>query len=251
MQAFVVAVVALATVAIPTVARADGGAYFSLNETYYVAGDPAVATTYVAIPKSKRSELDRGPFYAYLADDGTWIRPERSLPASAVRVGTFDVHEEHGSFEFETRFIVPAISSGWHTLQLCNAPCTITGFRESLTGSFYVVQTRREADLMIENGKLRGQLAGTRRDEAKAERALDEARQEASTQAHVASAAQQEVGALRQQLAAAHGDADAVRVRAADERRLAIALIVVVLVGSIVLLRARKQRVVPSGEVVG
>jgi hypothetical protein len=178
MRAFVVVAVVMAIVGASSPASADGGAYFILDETYYVAGDRAVATTYVAIPKSRISWLARGPFYAYVLDDGSSLRPGSPPPTTAARVGTFTVKHEDGSYEFEAEFTVPTLAPGWHTLNLCNDPCTITGFREPLTGSFFVVQTPREAALMIENGKLRGQLAGARRDASKAERALSTVRQD-------------------------------------------------------------------------
>jgi hypothetical protein len=178
MRGFVVVAVAMAIVGVSAPAHADGGAYFSLDETYYVAGDRAVATTYVAIPKSRASWLDRGPFYAYAMDDGSSLRAGAPPPAGALRVGTFSVKHEDGSYELEAEFTMPVLTPGWHTLNLCNDPCTITGFREPLTGSFYVVQTQREAALMVENGKLRGQLAGARRDVSKTERTLQTVRED-------------------------------------------------------------------------
>jgi hypothetical protein len=171
MRAFFVFAIVAALVGIPSTASADGGAYIDLDETYYVTGSTAVARTYVAIPKSKRSWLEHGPFYAYVTDSRSWIRAGAPLPSSAVRVGEFTFHQEDGSFEFETSFTVgSSLSFGWHNLGLCNDPCTIAGFREPLTGSFSVVETQREADLLIENGKLQGQLVGARRDLSKTER---------------------------------------------------------------------------------
>jgi hypothetical protein len=200
MRAFVIVAVVFGIVGVSSPASADGGAYFSLDETYYVAGDQAVATTYVAIPKNKTSWLARGPFYAYVLDDGSSLHAGSPVPTTAARVATFTVKHENGSYEFEARFTVPALTPGWHTLNLCNDPCTITGFRESLTGSFYVVQTQREAALMIENGKLRGQLAGARRDVSKAERALSAVRQELAT---ATARSTDRVAALEAQLAQA------------------------------------------------
>jgi hypothetical protein len=180
-------------------ASADGGAYFNLDHTYYAAGDQAVATTYVALPKSKTSWLARGPFYAYVLD-GSSLHAGSPVPTTATRVATFTVKHENGSYEFQARFTVPALTPGWHTLNLCNDPCTITGFREPLTGSFYVVQTQREAALMIENGRLRGQLAGARRDASKAARALATARHDL---ADATARSADRVAALETQLVAA------------------------------------------------
>ena len=244
MRVFVVAAVVAAFVGLPSVANADGGAYFGLDKTYYLAGNTAVANTYVAITKSKAALLDRGPFYAFVLADGVSLREGAPIPAAAVRVGVFTVTYEKGAYEFETRFTMPSLPPGWHTLRLCNDPCTIAGFREPLTGSFYVVETEREAALMIENGKLRGELAGARRDAAKGERALDGAHEDLRNADRDAADAAAEIDALQELLATAQADALGAQTRSETDRRLMwTAIAALIMLGTIgMIVRERRRR---------
>ena len=93
-------------------------------------------------------------------------------PPTAIRLGTVTVTEEDGSYEFETNFIVPDLDPGWYEVGVCDEPCTISGFRESLGGSLSIVETRREAQLLTATDRLRGQLFGARREARRAERRL-------------------------------------------------------------------------------
>lgn len=234
-------IVGLATM--PSAASADGGAYISLDETYYAVGSTAVGTTYVAIPKSQRSLLDRGPFYAYVMDDRSSIRAGAPLPSSAVRVGEFTVHPEEGVFEFDTRFTVdPSLSPGWHNLGFCNDPCTIAGFREPLTGVFSVVETQREADLLIENGKLQSRLAGAHRDLSKAERQLDAARQDLADADREAARSTDQIFLLQDELTAAQADAADAHERSDTEHRAALIVAIELLVGALVMLVLIRKR---------
>jgi hypothetical protein len=251
MRTLAVVVTVAALIGVSSPAWADGGAYINLDQTYYLAGDSAVATTYVAIPKSKTGWLDRGPFYAYVLDDGSSLRAGAPIPAGALRVGTFTVKHDSGSYELETRFTMPVLSPGWHTLNVCNDPCTITGFQEPLTGSFFVVQTEREAALLIENGKLRGQLAGERRDLSKAEKALAASRKGLADQTRQAAARQT---ALESQLAAAETTAPPVRqgispLLVAVAGGLLLLLVIVLAVLAARLWRyQRSERVLPGDD---
>ena len=249
MRLFVIAAFAAAVTAVPSIANADGGAYLNLDTTYYIAGDTAVATTYVSIPKSKADLLDRGPFYAFVVPDGVALREGTPIPQDAVRVGTFSVTHENGAYEFETRFTMPSLQPGWNALRLCNDPCTIAGFREPLYGSFYVVETQREATLLKENGTLRGQLAGARRDATKAERVLDGTKDDLRTAERDASGAYAEIEALRDQLATAEADAASARTRSLNDRRIALAVADLIALAVVVLLvRARKPRSKPRSD---
>jgi hypothetical protein len=241
MRALVVFAVVAALVGVPSVAEADGGAYISLDKTYYVVGSTAVAKAYVAIPKSKRSLLSRGPFYAYVMDEGSSLRIG-TIPANAVRVGTFTVHPEGSAFEFEARFTVTSVSLGWHTLAFCNDPCTISGFREPLTGSLYVVETQREAELLIENGKLQGQLSGTKRQLSKAQRELETARHDLADADQKATRSLGQVWELKSGLAAANDEAAQLRERSATEHRAALVLAAELALGIAVLVLLKRRR---------
>jgi len=223
MRALMVFAVVAALVGMPSVAQADGGAYISLDKTYYVVGSTAVAKAYVSIPKSRESLLSRGPFYAWVLDDGSSLR-DGAIPSSTVRVGVFTVHREDSAFEFETRFTVTSVSLGWHTLAFCNDPCTIDGFREPLTGSLFVVQTQREAELLIENGRLQGQLSGTKQQLTKAQRQLGTARQDLADADQKAARSLGQIWQLENGLAAAADEAAHLRERSNTEHRAALVL---------------------------
>ena len=242
MRAIAVLMVTAVIVAIPSAALADGGAYVSLDQTYYVPGDTAVATTYVTIPKSKRGLLTRGPFYAYVLDNRDWVNTGQPIPSGAVRVGTFTAHQEDGSFEFQASFTVPPLSAGWHHLALCNDPCTIDGFREPLRGQFSVVETEREAELLIENGRLHGQLSAAHRDLSKTQRQLDAAQLDVSAAQRDASESGDQVLALRSELTSAQAETDAVRSRTDTEHRAALIVASEVLIGVLCVVGLRRTR---------
>jgi hypothetical protein len=169
-------------------ARADGGAYVELDKTYYLSGDTAVARTYVLIPKRKIDVLDRGPFYLFALPAGTDLREGRAIPDAAVRLATLVVQERNGSYELSARFTMPSLAPGNYTAGVCNDPCTISGFREPLSGWFTVVATVREAQLLRKVGTLRSQGF---RFERKLRHAAREIRalQESETAARASSAA--------------------------------------------------------------
>ncbi len=73
--------------ALASAARADGGAYFQLDRTYYPGGSIAKVETYVFVPANQQDVFDRGPFYAYLLPGGRWLTEGRPIPREAVRSG--------------------------------------------------------------------------------------------------------------------------------------------------------------------
>jgi hypothetical protein len=166
----------------PPGAAANGGAYLEFDRTYYLAGDEGHAATYVSIPPRKEHLLEEGPFYVFALPRGAVLKEGSPVPAGAVRLGTVSVIEEDESYEFGTDFIVPNLDPGWYEIGVCNDPCTISGFRESLGGSFSIVETRREAELLTSNDRLRSQLFGARREVRRAERRLAEAEGELDVQ---------------------------------------------------------------------
>jgi predicted aminopeptidase len=231
----------------PSGAAANGGAYVEFDRTFYVAGDEGHGVTYVSLPAGKEHLLDEGPFHLFALPRGASLREGHPIPSSAIRLGTVTVTEEDGSYEFETDFIVPDLDPGWYEIGVCNDPCTISGFRESLGGSFSIVETRREAQLMTANGRLRGQLAGARVEARRAERRLAEAEDELEAQLAFGGEERTELAAeidrLQTQLASA-------RSRAAHTGRtpfdpwLVGAILLVTLV--IAVLAFRRGRMVPA-----
>ncbi len=166
----------------PPGAAANGGAYLEFDHTYYLAGDEGHAVTYVSIPPAKEHLLDAGPFYVFALPRGARLEEGSPIPAGAVPLGAVSVIEEHEAYELETAFTVPDLDPGWYEIGVCNDPCTISGFRESLGGSFSIVETRREVQLLTANDRLRGQLFGARREARRAERRLAEAEGELEAQ---------------------------------------------------------------------
>jgi hypothetical protein len=174
--------------ALPADAAANGGAYIDFDRTHYLPGDGGVATTDVRIPEKRRSLLDEGPFYLLLLRRGTELRRGAPLPAGAIPVAPIEVEHLQGArYELNARFVMPEIASGYYEMRVCNDPCTVDGFREVLTGSVSVVATRREAQLLVENDRLRGRLFGFRREARRAERELEATEAELETQLAFAS----------------------------------------------------------------
>lgn len=191
----------------PSVASANGGAYLEFDRTYYLAGDAGHAETYVSLPAGKEHLLDEGPFYVFALPRGASLEEGHPIPPAAVRLGAVTVTEEDETYEFATDFTMPELDPGWYDIGVCNDPCTIAGFRESLSGSFSVVQTRREAQLLIRVDRLNSQLFGARREARRAERRLTAAQEELDAQLAFGSSERTELAAeidrLETQLAAA------------------------------------------------
>lgn len=157
--------------ALASPSRADGGAYFQLDRTFYPGGSIAKVETYVFVPANQQDVLDRGPFYAYLLPGGSWLTEGRPIPREATRIGTFTVKPTgRRTFELSGSFAIPRVETGTYDLQLCNDPCTIAGFREPLTGLLTVAATQTEADLLRRTTKLEWRAAGLRRLVAKLQR---------------------------------------------------------------------------------
>ena len=155
----------------PTVARADGGAYVEFDHTFFLPGQSAEGYAQVYIPAAKQAILDRGPFFAYLLTRGTPIREGHPLPAGTVSLGAFSIHRVKSEwYRFEVRFTVPNVVGDFYTVMTCNSPCTVTGFREPLTGVLSIVGTPREARLLIRQGKLQAQVGSLHREIKKSER---------------------------------------------------------------------------------
>ena len=155
--------------------------------------------------------------------------------------------EEDESYEFETDFIVPDLDPGWYEIGVCNDPCTISGFRESLGGSLAIVETRQEAQLLTANDRLRGQLFGARREARRAERRLADVEGELETQLAFGSEERidlaAEIDRLETQLASARSRAAATG-RTPFDPWLVGAILLVTLV--IAVLAFRRQRILPA-----
>jgi hypothetical protein len=172
-----------ASLALPIqAASADGGAFIEFRGgsgsggggTHFLPGDVATGTGYVYVPERWQDLLDRGPFYVYVVTRG-FIREGRPLPPGAMRVGTATIeHDSRTSFLVRMSFTVPDVPGDYYNVQICNDPCTVSGFREPLTGSMSIVQTTREAQLLNQQQKLWGENWSLERQVRKANKANED-----------------------------------------------------------------------------
>jgi hypothetical protein len=170
-----VATMVAALLAMPVAAGADGGSYIDLDQTHYLPGETAVGLAYVSVPERKQVLFERGPFHAFLVRKGDAIREDRPVPDGVIRVGTFSIEHEKGkSFQLRVSFTVPDLPGAFYSIAFCNDPCTISGFREPLTGVISIVQTPREGQLLTEQSRLDSRIFGLRHQLRKAERAGEE-----------------------------------------------------------------------------
>jgi LPXTG-motif cell wall-anchored protein len=166
-----------ATLGGPSVAWADGGAYLDLDRTHYLPGQTAHAEGYVYVPRAKQHLFERGPFYLYVTQERNPLIEGRPIPERAVRVGTVSIDREGGKeFELSASFVVPQLDGESYALAVCNEPCTISGFRESLTGTISIIATAREGELLNRVDLLKRQAWNLRRQVRRSERADEELR---------------------------------------------------------------------------
>jgi hypothetical protein len=156
----------------PVGASADGGAYIDLDRTHFLVGSTGHAETYVSVPAGKQHLFDRGPFYLFVTPSRSPVTEGLPLPSAAVRVAAMTVERHRGTaFELSASFTVPDLPGDYYALNVCNDPCTISGFREPLTGSISIVQTVREAELLNKQQHLNGEIYGLKREMKKQDRA--------------------------------------------------------------------------------
>jgi hypothetical protein len=152
-----------APLALVTPAIADGGAYIELDRTFYLAGSTARAEAYVSVPIADQDVLERGPFHLYILPEGSWLEERRRLPRQAIRVGTFALEEyAPKSFELTASFTVPDLPTARYSVQVCNDPCTVAGFREPLTGLLTIATTPVEASLLERTSSMEWWVASLR-----------------------------------------------------------------------------------------
>jgi hypothetical protein len=166
-----------ATLGGSSVAWADGGAYLDLDRTHYLPGQTAHAEGYVYVPRAKQHLFQRGPFYLYVGQERAPLIEGRPIPEHAVRVGKVSIDREGGTeFELSASFVVPQLDGESYALAVCNEPCTISGFRESLTGTISIIATPREGELLNRVDLLKRQAWSLRRQVRRSERADEELR---------------------------------------------------------------------------
>ena len=174
-----VALVAIVLILPAQTAMGDGGAYIDFRGprpgSHFLPGEDASGTAFVAIPERHEELLDRGPFYVYLVPGNKWIQEGKALPEGVIRLAAATIERDSGTtFEISTSFTVPDVPGEYYTIQFCNEPCTISGFRESLSGQISIVQTLREASLLNEQQRLYGKNWHLRRQVRKANKEIED-----------------------------------------------------------------------------
>ena len=219
----------------PFAARADGGAYIAFDRTHYLPGETATGEAYVYLEEQHQGLLDRGPFYAYLLTDGAVVRAGNAIPAGAIRVGTFSVERSRPEwFEMKVSFAVPDLAGDFYPVVACNDPCTVSGFKEPLSGLISIVQTAREGALLTQRQQLRGRLYALRRRWKKTEKAMAELNDRLVDTNRVRLTMADELTDLQRRLAASGSARDpAPRPLLAPEFGIALVLVLLVLAAAI------------------
>ncbi len=218
---FVASAVLGSMLAAPTAAMANGGAYIEFRRpagqgggTHFLPGTPAVGRATVYVPRGQEFLFEQGPFYAFLLPSTVELSEGRPIPTGAIRLGTFAILDMAKTrFDLSVPFTLPNVDGGFYTIALCNDPCTVSGFRESLRGEISIVATAREARLLTAQSRLRGKVfqlkGGLRkadREQGQLQTLLDLGDQDT---AEAAAAAEAREAELRQRLAAARDEARA------------------------------------------
>ena len=201
LRAVVVVALAASLSSSATPASADGGAFLQFHGTYYLAGETAVATAVLLIPKKDRDVLERGPFFAFVTPRNIPIREGRAIPDGAVRLGTLIVEARKRVTKLSLRFTMPDLANGNYAVQICNDPCTVSGVPTPLSGFFSIVHTARERRLLIEQQRLRGTIWTLKRKAKKADRASATVTDELDTVRGQRDALAGQVAQLRGQIA--------------------------------------------------
>ena len=250
-RSLLVVVMLVSTVlAVPTEAAANGGASLVLDRTHYLVGDEGVATGAVYLPIARRGILERGPFYLFVVPRGT-LREGRPIPDGAIRLGTFTIEPaEDGYVELRAPFVAPDLASGFYSVEVCNDPCTIAGFRDALVGGISIVATRREAALLVQNDRLWSRFYGMRHEARMAQRRLERVEEDLETQLSFGSSERarlaSEIDRLEARLAATEGDLAAARERALADPWVVGGIVLLGLVAAALAFRRRRLTSISS-----
>jgi hypothetical protein len=250
---FVASAVVGSTLALPGTSMANGGAYIEFRPTagrgggtHFLTGGPATGVATVFVPPRKEVLFDRGPFFAFLLPSGAELREGRPIPDGAMGLGTFEIEKRRKDrFDLTVDFTVPQVAGGSYAVGLCNDPCTISGFRESLLGFISVVATAREARLLTTQSRLRGQLYTAHRELRRTERhrgqleSLLDTRERDAAEAGAEAASRE--AELRRALAASRAEARDESGRATWATWLAV---IATIAAAVLLLRRRRPTII-------
>jgi hypothetical protein len=111
-----------------------------------------------------------GPYYAWIARSGGRV-DVRGIPSDATRLSAFVLRWTSRQFAVaHASFVMPALPSGDYTIEVCNDPCTLSGFGDFVQGWTGVVQSTEAAQLKRERDRFRSRFIHARADAAQTRR---------------------------------------------------------------------------------
>ena len=202
-RSFPIAVIVLAVVLLPAVPASAGGNWLDFRRDPSVgAGGGRNLGTWAVIAVGqrivaragiwttsnphRRERLSDSTYYAWLSSGEGFLEGTK-LPADAIRLAPFRFHwTSNRTATARARFTVPSVPSGEYEVQVCDDPCTFSGFGDYVQGWITVRQTPEEARLFAlardrrwqvhqlsqKVGHLQGKAEGLEHELTVAERAL-------------------------------------------------------------------------------
>jgi hypothetical protein len=111
-----------------------------------------------------------GPYYAWIARSGGRVDVQ-GIPADSVRLSAFVLRWTSRNFAVaHASFVMPALPSGDYTIEVCNDPCTLSGFGDFVQGWTGVVQSTEAAQLQRQRERFRSRFIHARSDAAQTRR---------------------------------------------------------------------------------
>ena len=111
-----------------------------------------------------------GPYFAWIARSGGRVDVQ-GIPADSVRLSAFVLRWTSRNFAVaHASFVMPALPSGDYTIEVCNDPCTLSGFGDFVQGWTGVVQSTEAAQLQRQRERFRSRFIISRADAAETRR---------------------------------------------------------------------------------
>jgi len=111
-----------------------------------------------------------GPYYAWIARAGGSV-DDQGIQSDAIRLSAFEVRWASRQFAVaHSSFVMPALPSGDYTIEVCNDPCTLSGFGDFVQGWTGVVQSTEAAQLQRQRERFRSRFITARSDAAQTRR---------------------------------------------------------------------------------
>lgn len=181
---FVIVTVAGLLAALPGAAQAGGnwldirrddgvpGGRWDTWSGPFVPGTAVEVRTSVYTPGARPTNRlrDSGPYFAWLAPEGGRV-DVNSIPDTAIRLSAFTLRwASDRSAVAHASFVVPAVPSGRYTIEVCNDPCSLSGFGEYVQGWTSVVQSAEAAVLQRDRDRFHTKFMQARQDVGQARR---------------------------------------------------------------------------------